>query len=291
MSSIGISIEQAIKNFKAFLENQGRANATILAYTKDIEQLNHFVKKQGKTTPQTIIKQDIDDFKTHLEQKKFTAKTISRKINSIKSFFKFLQTEKLITENPAIQVEHPKYEIKPPRILTKIEYKALRDTCKTDTRVASIVELLLQTGMRISEVAAIEIEDIDLEKNSINIKAYESHDSRVVPINNAVKETLKSYLKERPKGGVKNVFITKTGNPFLVRNIRSSIDRYFRLAGIDNAKVNDLRHTFIAHQLAQGTPLVYISKLAGHKRLSTTEKYLEFIKSKNGSEKTHIFEL
>ncbi len=291
MSSIGISIEQAIKNFKIFLENQGRASATILAYTKDIEQLNNFVKNTGKTTPQTITKQDIDDFKTYLEQKKFTAKTISRKINSIKSFFKFLQAEKLITENPAIHVDHPKYEIKPPRILSKIEYRALRDTCKTDARIAAIVELLLQTGMRISEVAAIEIEDVNLEKNSIYIKAYESHDARTVPINTAVKKTLTAYLKERPKGGAKNVFITKTGNPFLVRNIRSSIDRYFRLAGIDDAKVNDLRHTFITHQLAQGAPLVYISKLAGHKRLSTTEKYLEFIESKNSPEKTHIFEL
>ena len=65
-----------------------------------------------------------------------------------------------------------------------------------------------------------------------------------------------------------------------MRNIRAAIDRYFRLAGIDNVKVNDLRHTFIAHQLMSGASVVFLQKLAGHKRLSTTEKYLDLVKDK-----------
>ncbi|GAI98259.1 unnamed protein product, partial [marine sediment metagenome] len=85
-------------------------------------------------------------------------------------------------------------------------------------------------------------------------------------------------LKIRANNKTKHIFITKTGRPFLVRNIRSTINRYFKLAGIENATVNDLRHTFIAHQLKAGTPLTLISKLVGHKRLSTTEKYLSLIK-------------
>ena len=89
----------------------------------------------------------------------------------------------------------------------------------------------------------------------------------------------------------KFVGITKTGRPFQVRNIRSALDRYFRLADIQGATVNDLRHTFIAHQLKAGTPLTLVSKLAGHKRLSTTEKYLEFIKEKSESDTTKLEEL
>ncbi len=291
MDQTKIDLQQAIKNFKANLATLGRASATILAYTKDIEQLANFLKKDGKLNPDQIIQQDIDDFKEDLNSKNYTAKSISRKLNSIKAFFRFLKNQNLIEVNPASAVSHPKYDLKPPRVLPKLEYRALRDACRGDVRISAIVELLLQTGMRISELANLNIEDVDRTENRITIKAYESHAERTVPLNSAAKAALEIYLAERPKGGAKNVFITKTGNPFLVRNIRSSIDRYFQLAGIKDAKVNDLRHTFIAQQLMAGTPLVYVSKLAGHKRLSTTEKYLEFISEKGNKDKPKLEEL
>ena len=78
---------------------------------------------------------------------------------------------------------------------------------------------------------------------------------------------------------------------YLFKNIRTAIDRYFRLAGIKEAKVNDLRHTWVAHQLQSGVPMTMVSKLAGHKRLSTTEKYLQFIQGHNGEGKVKLEEL
>jgi integrase/recombinase XerD len=284
-------LRQNVKDFKNHLESLGRASATILAYTKDVDQLIDFIDSIGKTTPQTIVQEDIENFKNSLNDKKFTAKSISRKINSIKAFFRFLKGQGIIDANPTTLVSHPKYDIKPPRILSKLEYRALRDTCKNDTRISAIVEILLQTGMRISEAANLNVADLELDNNKIKINPYESHDARTVPINDATKSTLEKYLSERPKTNSPKLFITKTGNPFLVRNIRSSIDRYFRLSGIEGARVNDLRHTFIAHQLMAGAPLVYISKLAGHKRLSTTEKYLEFINGKANQERPKLEEL
>jgi site-specific recombinase XerD len=145
--------------------------------------------------------------------------------------------------------------------------------------------------MRISELANLKIADIDLNSNQITIRAYESHPERVIPLNQPVKESLAKYMETRPKSGNTFVFITKTGNAFLIRNIRSNLDRYFHIAGIENAKVNDLRHTFIAQQLTSGSPLVYISKLVGHKRLSTTEKYLEFISEKPAKDKPKLIDL
>src|SRR3989338_4533480 len=241
-----------IKNFKKQLETLGRASATILAYTKDIEQMSDFLAKQGKVKPGDIAQEDIDAFKEDLNQKSYTAKSISRKLNSIKAYFRYLKSQNIIEGNPASQVSHPKYDLKPPRVLSKLEYRALRDACRSDARISAIVEMLLQTGMRISELANLAISDIDLTSMKIAIRAYESHTEREVPLNTAAKTALEVYLNERPKGGAKNVFITKTGNPFLVRNIRSSIDRFFQLAGIKDAKVNDLRHTFIAQQLMAG---------------------------------------
>ena len=157
--------------------------------------------------------------------------------------------------------------------------------------MAAIVEILLQTGMRISELANLKISDIDKTTNQITIRAYESHPERIIPINLPASEALERYLAVRPKSTNSNIFITKTGNAFLIRNIRSNLDRYFHIAGIESAKVNDLRHTFIAQQLTSGSPLVYISKLVGHKRLSTTEKYLEFISEKPTKDKPKIVDL
>lgn len=279
-------------SFKKNLQATGRASATVLAYTKDIEQLVDFVSKTGKTTPSQVTADDINAFKADLAEHGYTAKSISRKINSIKSFFRFLIANKEISANPATEVTHPKYELKPPRILSKVEYRALRDACRDDVRVSTIVEVLLQTGIRIGELANLEVEDLDLNNSKMEIRPYESHGNRSVPLNNAAKDAFARYMAIRPKSvNSKHVFVTKTGNQFLVRNIRSSIDRYFRMADIKDAKVNDLRHTFIAHQLTSGTPLVYLSKLVGHKRLSTTEKYLELIKDRSQKDKPKIEEL
>lgn len=286
-----MDIKQAISAFKANLAKQGRASATILAYSKDIEQLADFVIKSEKSALKDITKDDIDAFKADLAENNYTTKSISRKINSIKSFFTYAQVNGFVAENPSVGVTHPKYDIKPPRILNKIEYRALRDACREDLRMAAIVELLLQTGMRISELANLKLNDIDRNTNQITIKAYESHPERVIPLNPPAKESLDKYLETRPKSANTSVFITKTGNPFLIRNIRSNLDRYFHVAGIENAKVNDLRHTFIAQQLTSGSPLVYISKLVGHKRLSTTEKYLEFISEKPAKDKPKLVDL
>lgn len=291
MDQTSTDTKQAISTFKANLAKQGRASATILAYSKDIEQLTDFVAKAGKNSLKDITKDDIDAFKADLAGNNYTTKSISRKINSIKSFFAYVVANGLITENPSTGVSHPKYDIKPPRILNKIEYRALRDACREDYRMAAIVELLLQTGMRISELANLKISDIDRNTNQITIRAYESHPERVIPLNQPAKESLDKYLETRPKSANTSVFITKTGNAFLIRNIRSNLDRYFHIAGIENAKVNDLRHTFIAQQLTSGSPLVYISKLVGHKRLSTTEKYLEFISEKPAKDKPKLVDL
>jgi len=291
MEQIDQNIKQAITAFKSHLASQGRASATILAYSKDIEQLANFVAKSNKNNLSEVTKEDIDAFKDSLSAQNYTTKSISRKINSIKSFFSYVIANGAISENPATNVTHPKYDIKPPRILNKIEYRALRDACREDLRMAAIVELLLQTGMRISELANLKIADIDLTGNQITIRAYESHPERVIPLNQPVKESLARYMETRPKSGNTYVFITKTGNAFLIRNIRSNLDRYFHIAGIENAKVNDLRHTFIAQQLTSGSPLVYISKLVGHKRLSTTEKYLEFISEKPAKDKPKLIDL
>lgn len=279
------------QKFLGHLQSSRRANATMLAYGKDILQLVEFAAQQGTTSPDQITPELIEAFKSSLAKDSYTPKSISRKINSIKSFFRFLKAEGVITQNPAIDVSHPRVEITPPRILTKMEYRALRDACRNDERLSAIVEVLLQTGIRISELAGLTLEDVDPEIKRIQIRSENLYEARTIPLNKSASASLEKYLKYRPATKSKNLFVTKTGRPFLIRNIRAAIDRYFKLAGIKDAKVNDLRHTFIAEQLAAGTPLVYVSKLVGHKRLTTTEKYLKFLDNRLEKNEVKLQEL
>ncbi|MEK7543734.1 MAG: tyrosine-type recombinase/integrase [Patescibacteria group bacterium] len=283
MAPTPTDLKAAREQFIEYLGSRRRARATIVAYGKDIEQLTGFLLNMGKKTIAEVSRDELDAYLKKLGSDNYTPKSISRKINSIKTFFRFLKATALILADPAVEIEHPKYDVKPPRILTKLEYRALRDACRGDARTYAIVELFLQTGVRIGELAALTLEDV--KENELHVAAQEGHAARNVPLNKAAKEALTSYLTQRgspPAGGATNtaLFITKTGKALLIRNIRTSIDRYFRIAGIDGAKVNDLRHTFIAHHLMAGTSITTLSKLVGHKRLSTTEKYLELVKDK-----------
>lgn len=278
-----INLSTAHKDFVADLKAKNKAHATILAYGKDIDQLVEFLAKKGIKNAEEVKLEDLQAFSEELFANKYTAKSVSRKINSIKSFFRFLREQKGLESDPSLFLPHPKVESKPPRILTPTEYRALRDACRADPRTAAIVEILLQTGIRIGELAQIQLDDIKFsegtEPGELRIPDRPRHPGRTIPLNKVAQEAIKRYLQVRPKSKNKTLFITKTGNPLLIRNIRTSIDRYFKAAGIENAKVNDLRHTFIATQLSAGVPLTTISKLVGHKRLTTTETYLRYVKT------------
>jgi len=249
----------------------------------------NFFSKEGCTTIEDTSIEDLEKYKQSLQDNNYTPKSISRKINSTRTFYRYLIDNSIISDNPSEKLSHPKFETKPPRVLTEMEYRALRDVSRIDIRLYSIVEVLLQTGIRIGELAALALEDIRKSKDGkidyLYIKAAGSHPFRKVPLNKSAKKAIDDYLEVRPETEDDTLFVTKNGRPLLVRNIRTAIDKAFERGGIKNAKVNDLRNTFIAHHLANGVSLVVVSKLVGHKRLSTTEKYLNLVKMQKEDQK------
>lgn len=271
-----VSFDIALEKFTSYLKAQKRSSATVTAYGGDLVQLKkHFIERRI-TQVTTLTPQHLKDYLAHLSGNSYTAKSVSRKTNSLKTFFKFLNQNGLTPTNPADLLVHPKYTISPPRILTLAEYASLRDAVRLDIRMSAIVELLLQTGMRISELANLHLEDI--RKNEVDIRPLENNSGRTVPLNRSAATATANYLAIRPSVADTHLFITKTGHPLLIRNIRTAIDRFFRAAGIKSAKVNDLRHTFMAHQLEHGCDSQYLSQIVGHKRLTSTTKYLDFVK-------------
>jgi site-specific recombinase XerD len=259
-----------VNSFIEHLTAQGKSKHTIVAYKKDLEQFIAYIASVEKTDIKEVKKDDIDGFISKLLGEGYTKKSASRKLNSIRTFFRYLKQEQIIAQNPSLEVTHPKYNQAPPRILSKLEYRALRDFSKSDKRTYAMIELLLQTGVRIGELADIKLGDITKEGLKIS--------DRVIPMNKAVEKAVESYAKSRHESETDYLFVTKTGRQLLVRNIRSIITRCFREVGIENAKVQDLRNTFIAYQLMNGGSISYISKIVGHRRLSSTEKYLELVK-------------
>jgi integrase/recombinase XerD len=270
-----IKLRSAHGQFKTFLKDKKHSSATIVAYGKDIDQLVGFLEDMQKQHVHEVSKEDIEAFLAKMSGEGYTPKSISRKINSTRTFYRFLKVNEYVTDDPSLLVVHPRYQAAPPRILTPTEYRALRDAARNDSRMFAIIEILLQTGIRIGELAELRLDDN--KKDMLHIRPYEKHEERDVPLNRSAKAALDRYLAIRPNVSENRVFVTKSGRPFLIRNIRTAVERYFRLAEIKDAKVNDLRHTFVAHHLKHGVSVIMLSKVLGHKRISTTERYLQYV--------------
>lgn len=274
-----------IDRFVSGLKDQNKSGFTIVAYKKDLEQFIGYLSSKDLNDIRDVKKEEISGFINKLVTENYSKKSASRKLNSIRTFFRFLKNEKIIEQNPSLDVTHPKYIQAPPRIFSKLEYRAIRDVAKENPRTYAMVEILLQTGIRIGELTNIRVDDV--KEDSLSIRSYGKTPSRQVPLNSAVKKAIDDYSKTKSganqeQEGVeeseKYLFTTRTNRPLLVRNIRQIITRCFREVGIEDATVNDFRNTFIAHQLINGYSIDYIAKLVGHKRLSSTERFLNLVK-------------
>ena len=288
-----VRLELTHKKFIDELRSEGKSEATVVAYSKDIEQIVSFLKEKGVEDVEGMTIEHLAGFMKSLVEKNYTPKSISRKTNAARTFIKFLTKEGYLKEDISSQLKHPKFETKAPRILTKLEYRALRDAARGDNRSYAMIEVLLQVGLTISELAGIKLEHMDIkgDTGTLFVPKKNNREERTIPLNKAVVEAVKKYIETgRPKveGSSTGLFITKTGRSLLIRNIRSTIDRFFRIAGVEGAKVNDLRHTFVAHHLENGVNISYLARVSGHKRESTTEKYLEYINKPEKMDKTEL---
>lgn len=265
-----------LEDFITHLEKQNKSRHTVVAYKKDLEQFIGYIATTEKTDIREVKKEDVEGFINKLITEDYTKKSASRKLNSIRTFFRVLKSQKVIDYNPTLDISHPKYKQNPPRILSKLEYRALRDLAKEDVRTYALVEVLLQTGIKIGELAALHLEDV--RGDHLHIQPYGKNIERDVPLNKAARQAVENYIKTRPEAESTHIFITRNGKQLLIRNIRQIVDRCFQEVEIKDATVNDLRNTFIAHQLMRGASLEYIARIVGHRRLSSTERFLNLVR-------------
>jgi len=177
----------------------------------------------------------------------------------------------------------PKIEFREPRVLSEAEYKALLRACSHEIRDAAIIELLLQTGIRLSELARLIINDLELparitrdpaDVGRLHVIGKGKRD-RWIPLNYKACKALKAWLKVRPGVEHDALFVTKFLTPMSPRAFEYVVKKYLDEAGIKNASVHTLRHTFATHHVAKGTDLRTVQEALGHTDLKTTSIYVQ----------------
>jgi integrase/recombinase XerC len=264
--------------FKETLTGKNYSPQSIRAYLGDLEQFVEWLKKRRVDwdIPYRIQRVDIVEFINYLGAQKASAETRKRKLAVIRGFLKFLKDNQIIFGNPADTIEGPIREQREPAILLKTEYKALLQVAGDNPRDFAIVMLFLQSGLRVSELVNLRVDDVDFVSKEITVRQGKGRKDRVVPLVGLAADALKDYLAIREADPeYDNVFIARNGTSMDVRTVRYRIHEYYKEAGIKkNASVHTLRHTFATHQIHNGLKLNQLKEVLGHKQMETTYKYV-----------------
>ena len=282
-----LSFEKAIALFELiYMASRNLTERTRVEYKNDLTQLADFLSTLGITRLDQASLAHLQRFLADLDARGLTGVTRRRKTASIKAFFNFLSTSGFIRQNLAHQLIPPEREYKEPRFLTTQEYRALLRMCAHQTRDSTIIELILQTGIRLSEVARLTTYDVELplrinrepsNTGSLYIKG-KGRKERVLPLNYKACRAIKAWLVVRPDISESALFVTKFREPMGARAIQRVVEKYLKEAGIHNASVHTLRHTFATHHVAKGTDLRAVQEALGHADLKTTSIYVSTAK-------------
>ena len=219
-----------------------------------------------------------------LNQRQYSKATIARKLATLRSFYKFLLKRGRLSSNPVTPVRTPKQEKRLPRFLEYEQVKKLLETPPTDSwlgaRDRAILETLYSTGIRVSELVALDMDDIDFLGEVVHVRG-KGKKERIAPIGSAALQAIQHYMEFRSKRqqagshfDPKVLFVNKHGGRLSTRSVRRKMDKYLKIAGLDPAiSPHTLRHSFATHMLNSGADLRSVQELLGHQSLSTTQIY------------------
>jgi integrase/recombinase XerC len=219
-----------------------------------------------------------------LNDKQYSKSTTARKLATLRSFYKFLVKRGHITSNPVTAVRTPKQDKKLPKFLEYDQVKKLLDTPPADSwlgaRDRAIMETLYGTGVRVSELVALNIEDVDFLGEVLHIRG-KGKKERISPIGSSALQSIQHYMEFRNRRAQSNgnfdskvLFVNKHGKRLSTRSVRRKMDKYLKMAGLDpSISPHTLRHSFATHMLNNGADLRSVQELLGHQSLSTTQIY------------------
>ncbi len=276
-----MKIEEAIEKYLEYLIKElNYSPLTKVDYQNDLKIYEEYLKRHNLNYL-NITKKEILDYLKFLDDHKYSNKSISRNLSTLRSFYTYLVEVKVLVENVFRRVHNPKVEKKLPNFLNAVEIENILDSIKEDTkeniRDKCIFELLYSTGLRVSELSDLKINDIDLKERSIRVMGKGSKE-RIVYFGDYAFKLCEEYLNIRgyflKKGEIEYLFINKIGGKLSRQSIEGIIERISKKYSLNHKfSPHTLRHTFATHLLDEGADIRSVQELLGHENLDTTEIY------------------
>lgn len=275
----------AIDKFKRYLEFEKRYSThTLKAYQKDIEQFFSFLKETYAIESAKLISQVIiRSWLISLKEESISTRTINRKISCLKTFFRFLIKEGEIIDNPMLKILSPKTSKKLPIFIEEEKMEMLFDEVDFGegfeaTRDRLILDILYSTGIRLSELINLKLEDIDFQKYQIKVLGKRNKE-RIIPFSKGINNLILNYITLKNNYFSNRItdsylFLSKTGKKAYPKLIYRLVNNYLsKITTLKKLSPHVLRHTFATHMLNNGAELNAIKELLGHANLSATQIY------------------
>jgi site-specific recombinase XerD len=269
----------SLELFTTALRGQNYSSKTLRAYGDDLQQFLGWVEKNRVDwdNPKRFGRVDIEGFMSYLAGQQMSGVTRVRKLAAIRKFFTFLEENHLISGNPANTVKGARREQKEPGILYKEQYKALLYEASDNVRDYAIIMTFLQTGIRLSELVNLQVDDVDLEHRALTVRQGKGKKDRQIPLVDEAVKALRNYLRYRNTELILDddiFFLAKNGTSLCVSSVKYIVAKYVKKAGIrKKVSVHTLRHTFGAHKADKQMGIATLQELMGHKKKETTLKY------------------
>ena len=284
-------MEEQLLAFLSHLQKEYRySENTIAAYRNDLSQFLEYVESHSGSKLSdwsTVDEVGIEAYLTYMKHKDqpYASSTIARKVAAIKSFYNYLAAEGVVSDNPTIDIDSPKVKKRLPQTLSPTEVERLLESPSSintpkNLRDVTLLNILYETGMRVTEVVSIQLEDVDL-KHAILSSPTRQGEAREIPLEDSTQALLVEYMAEgRPQlaksKAERALFLNHRGEKLTRQGLWLIIKGYARQAGL-NAEVtpHTLRHSFAVHRLNKGSKLEDIQHLLGHANISTTQIYTQ----------------
>lgn len=273
----------AIQEFIDYLHNEKNTSQnTEVSYKRDLKKLEEFLTEQGVEREEQISAALLNSYVLYLENSRFAPASVSRNVASVRAFFRFLYRKHVIEEDPSEQLKAPKVEKKMPEILSVSEVELLLQQPAAHTskgmRDRAMLELLYATGMRVSELIHLKVEDVNLNLGYVTCSDGERE--RIIPFGKICTDALREYLDKARNSlvgehEVEELFTNCSGKPMSRQGFWKVLKAYAQQAGITrDITPHTLRHSFAAHLIQNGADIKSIQEMLGHSDISTTQMYL-----------------
>lgn len=277
-------MEKQIKQFLEFLQKEKRvSNNTLQSYSRDIHQYENYLS-QNRINYVKVDNLAINEYLKYLQQNGKKTSTISRNLASIRSFYQYLMRVKKVKHDPTENIQSPKVEKRVPSVLTAEEVEKLlsqpKDVDLKGTRDKAMLEVAYATGMRVTEIISLNVDDVNLEEGFISCKS--SNRERNIPLGSISIAALREYIRDARPIMIKNeeetsLFVNVNGKRLTRQGFWKIVKYYKEQAHIEkDITPHILRHSFATHLLQNGAELKAIQTMLGHSDISSTQVYTQF---------------